>query len=539
MSRPYFEKTLQRHKQDLHDVFIGKKQNLRFNKKLGLAYITIIEQLKHYKGEFAGQSIKLEGWQKRSIAIAFGWEKLDSKGRWVRRFNTQFWFVPRKNGKTILASATSIADSIIRGEQGGEVVYFATKRAQARLAWEGASKMFASNGELKEYVKEAYSKLTFLKNDTSFFTLGRDSDTEDGLNVSIGIADEHHAHPDDRLWDVVKSSQGARVQPLMISITTAGFNIESPAYNLYRYAKQVLEGIVEDDNFFAFVAEADKKDDPFEESTWKKANPNYGVSVSSDEFAHAAKEAKERPEKLNNFLVKRLNRWTNAAQSYLPYDKWMECATEEMVPFEDNIMGLDLSIADDFSAKVLTFKKDDIVYLKPQFYIPKKRVYERERELKVPLSTWVREGYITATPGSSIDHVYITKDIEEDLPTCEAFCYDPYKAGVIVNKLTNENGFDGCIPIRQGYLSLSAPTKYFLDLVRETKIRHPNNPVFNWMVSNLAILTDASGNIKPNKSNPNAKIDGPAAFINTLAYLILKTDKKPSNPYEERGFRFL
>jgi len=538
MSKPYYEKTFDRHKQDLEDINSGKKKNLRFNKKLGIAYISIIEQLKHYKGEFAGTTIKLEDWQKKGIAIAYGWEKLNSKGRWVRRFNTQFWFIPRKNGKTILASGTSIADSIIRGEQGGEVVYFATKRAQAKLAWEGSSKMFASNPELNEFTREAYSKLIFSKNDTSFSTLGRDSDTEDGLNVSIGIADEHHAHPDDKLWDVVKSSQGARLQPLMISITTAGFNIESPAYNLYRYAKQILDGVIEDDNFFAFIAEADRKDNPFNESTWIKANPNYGISVSPDEFAQAAKEAQERPEKLNNFLVKRLNLWTNSSESYLPYEKWMDCAGE-MIDFKNHIKGLDLSIVDDFSANISVCEEEGIVYLKPQFYIPADRVYERERELKVPLSTWVRQGYITATPGPSIDYDYIVKDIESELDTCEAFCYDPYKATVIVNKLENEYGYGSCIPIRQGYLTLSAPTKYFLDLIREKKIRHPDNPVFNWMVSNLSILTDASGNIKPNKSNPNAKIDGPAAFINVLAYLISKKNEETTSVYEERGIRFL
>ncbi|NOX15971.1 MAG: terminase large subunit [Epsilonproteobacteria bacterium] len=538
MSKPYYEKTFLRHKKDLADVASGKKPNLRFNKKLGFAYIAIIEQLKHYKGEWAGTYIKLEDWQKKVVMIAFGWEKLNSKGEWVRRFNTVFFFLPRKNGKTILVSGISIADSIVRGEQGGEVVFFATKRSQAKLAWDGTEKMLTSNKELKEYVKEAYSKLTFTKNETTFSTLGRDSETEDGLNVTVGVADEHHAHPDDRLWDVVKSSQGARKQPLMMSITTAGFHIESPAYNLYIYAKQILDGVIEDDNFFAFIAEARAKDDPFDESTWEDANPNYGISISKDEFAQAAKEAKERPEKLNNFLVKRLNRWTNAAQSYLPYDKWMDCAGD-MVPFETNIIGEDLSITDDFSSSVFVYEKNGYIYLNPKFYIPKNRIYERERELRVPLSAWVRDGYITATHGDSIDYDFICADIEKQLPTCEAFCYDPYKAGVIVNKLEKEFGFDSCIPIRQGFLTLSTPTKYFLDLVRDGKIIHPNNPVFNWMISNLSILTDASGNIKPNKSRPNAKIDGPAAFINVLAYLISSKTEEITSVYEERGIRYI
>lgn len=538
MSKPYYEKTFERHKKDLEAVKNGQRDDIRFNKKLGFLYVGIIEQLKHYKGELAGQLIKLEEWQKKAIMIAMGWEKKNAKGEWVRRFNTLFWFMPRKQGKTIMASGLSIADVLIRGEQGGEVVYFATKRAQAKLAWDGTENMLMGNEELKAYTKEAYSTLTFSKNDTTFTTLGRDSDTEDGLNVSIGVADEHHAHPDDSLWDVVKSSQGARKQPLMISITTAGFKIEGPAYQLYTYAKKILDGVIEDDSVFAFICEADPEDDPFKEETWIKANPNYGVSIDKDEFARAAQEAYERPDKLNNFLVKRLNRWTTAAESYLPYDKWMACKGD-LVPFKSNVIGNDLSVSDDFSAKILTYRENGKIYVKCKFYIPEANIQDRERELKVPLFSWVKSGYITATPGTSINYDYIIADIEKDLETCEAFCYDPYKAAVIVNKLETEHGFDACIPIRQGFLTLSSPTKYLLDLIKEGTIVHDGNPVMNWMVSNMTILTDPSGNIKPNKSNPNAKIDGVAAFINTLAYYITKKEEVIESPYEQHGIRFL
>lgn len=538
MSKPYYEKTFERHKRDLLSVESGIRSDIRFNKKIGLAYVAIIQKLKHYKGELAGQYIILAEWQIKSIVIAMGWERKNSKGEWVRRFNTLFWFLPRKNGKTILASGLSIADIILRGEQGGEVVYFATKRAQAKLAWDGTEKMLMSHPELKEYTKEAYSKLTFSKNDTTFTTLGRDSDTEDGLNVSIGIADEHHAHPDDSLWDVVKSSQGARKQPLMVSITTAGFNIASPCYNLYLHAKKVLDEVFEDDSLFAFIAEADADDDPFAESTWIKANPNYGISVGVDDFRISAKEAYERPDKLNNFLVKKLNRWTNQAEAYLPYDKWMKCAGE-LIAFKRNVIGMDLSIADDFSANIVVCEENGKVYIKSKFYIPESNILDRERELKVPLFSWVKSGYITATPGNSIDYDYITADIEKDLSTCDAFCYDPYKAIVIVSKLEKQYGFESCIPIRQGFLSLSSPTKYLLDLVRDEKIVHDNNPVMNWMVSNLSILMDPSGNIKPNKSSQTAKIDGVGALINILAYIITSKETQKVNPYESRGIRFI
>jgi len=538
--KPYYEKTFERHRKDLEDIKNGVKLNLRFNENLANAYIKIIEQLKHYKGVLAGKHLKLESWQKKSIAIAFGWQKLNSQGQWVRRFNTVFFFIPRKNGKTILASAIAIADSIILGETGGEVIIFATKRNQAKLAWAGCENMFLAHNDLKKNCKVAYSTITMLKNNTTFTTLGRDSDTEDGLNATIGIADEYHAHPDNSLWDVIKSSQGARKQPLMLAITTAGFKISSPAYNMYQYAKKVVEGIIEDDNFFAFIAEADKDDDPFDENTWIKANPNYGVpgAIDRDTFAIDAKEAKERPELRNNFIVKRLNKWTTAAETFIPYEDWESCAGE-VVSFKNQIVGMDLSIADDFTSTVNIYKKDGLFYIKPRFYIPQKNILERERTLHIPLSSWIEQGYITATPGASIDDSYITNDLIEELAITEAICYDPYKAAVIINEIENEHGYDSCIPIRQGFLTLSNPTKYFLDLVRDKKIVHDNNPVMNWMVSNMSILTDAAGNIKPNKSDLNAKIDGAAALINALAYLVMKKDEIIVNPYKENGFRFL
>jgi phage terminase large subunit-like protein len=537
----YYEKTFERHKRDLATVESGAKPNLRFNKKLGLAYIQIIESMKHYKGELAGQNIKLEAWQKKSICIAFGWERKSSRGKWVRRFNTVFFFIPRKNGKTLLASAITIADSIIRFEIGGEVVIFATKNKQAKLAWTGVEHMVKAHKELKEDCKITYGVITMQKTDTTFSTLGRDSDTEDGSNPSIGVADELHAHPDNSLYEVVESGQGSRIQPLMFGITTAGINMFSPGYNMYEYAKNILEERIEDDSFFAFIAEPDKEDDPFEESTWAKANPNYGVSVSKDYMERQAKQAYERPELKNNFLIKNLNVWTNSAESFIPYEKWKACAGEMIdtsLTGVELVQGFDLSIADDFSAKASIYKYENKFYVKMKHYIPKENLFEREKTLKVPLISWVSEGWITATPGSTIDYDFIYEDMVEHLDICKAVVYDPWKAKHLLKRL-EDNGYEDNIPLRQGFGSISSPTKFFLDLVKEGNLVHENDPVLNWMVSNLTIVTDATGNIKPDKTNPNKKIDGPAAIINALSYFEATQDEKTINVYEERGMRSL
>ncbi|MFT7880896.1 MAG: terminase TerL endonuclease subunit [Sulfurimonas sp.] len=569
MLKPYYEKTFERHRRDIEAVERGEKPHLRFNKKLGMAYITVLQSFRHYKGAKAKKKelFVLEEWQKKAVAIWGGWEKLNSDGKWVRRFGESFWFVPKKNGKTILGSGLGIADSIIRGEQGGEVYSFATKEEQAKLAWTGFDELIKNHDELKQYRELAYSTLRLTKNNTIFKALGRDSKTIDGINASFGLADERHAHPDNSLRDNVKSSMAAREQPHMMDITTAGFNIASPCYLDYEHAKKVVEGTIEDDDLFVFVAEAPQKPEGdeyddwyFREEVWEAANPNYGVSVDKDFLANEAKKAKERPEKLNAFLVKHLNVWTTAAQSYLPLDKWNACKGE-VDATGSFIGGMDLSLTDDFSSFMKVYKKGDKYHIKGKYYVPADTLQERERTLRVPLLSWATSGYITATPGETINYMYIYNDIIKDIGNMEAFCYDVYKAKKLVkliaepldtdtlfefdedmdhNNLDMYKGtYDECIPIVQGYRDLSEPTITLLNLIKDGKIVHDGDPVLAWMVSNMVVTQNAQGNVMPDKSEPSRKIDGVAAVINALAYLIHKTEKKETSVYEERGMRSL
>ena len=536
-TKTYYLKTFDRHKRDL----LRDDPNLRYNPTIAKKYRDLTETFSHYKGSKAGTRIVLKDWQKKIISILFGWEKRKADGTWIRRFRTGFIFIPRKNGKTLIGASMMIADMIIRAEQGGETAFFATKRDQAKLAYTPAITMLKKNPLTKKYISEKYGKAIYSPTEDELYALGRDSTTLDGLNVTRALADEHHAHPDDSLWNVVKSSQMARREPFMLSITTAGFNISSPAYSMYEYAKKVLDGVIEDDSFFAFVAEPppkpkDDADFYFREDTWKSANPNYGVSIDPEEFALSAKEAKERPEKLNNFLVKYLNVWTTSEESYLPLDDWQKCQGE-VKTIGRVILGMDLSIRDDFTALAKIYKVDDKYHIKMNFYIPKDRAFERERELKVPLVSWIQEGWITATEGNSIDYDYILHDIIDKLDTTEAFCYDPYQARYIVKKL-EEEGYDDIFPIRQGFLTLSEPTARLLKLIRDGSIVHDGNPVLTWMISNMSVLSDPAGNVKPNKKDINRKIDGVAAIINCLAYLVHEDEPKVS-VYEERGLRTL
>jgi len=551
-NRPYYEKTFQRHQKDLEDVVSRRRDDIRFNKKLGIAYVIVIENLKHFEGELTGQLIRLEEWQKKAITINFGWQKKrlgkdgnpvikDGKIQWVRRFNSAFWYIPRKNGKSILASGIAIAESILSPERGNQIVSYATKKDQAKIVWNGCQKMIDSNKELRKKSSVAYSTINIKPTSATIKPLGRDSSTEDGLNVGMGIGDETHAHASREMREVIESSQGARLNPMMFDITTAGFDTASPGYQEYEYAKKVMDGVIEDDSYFAFICELDKNDDPFDESVWHKANPNLGVSKTWDYMRKQAKQAQERAETRNNFLVKDLNRWTNASENFIKFEDWQKCYRKN-VDISNALavfLGVDLSRVDDFTALAATYMlPNNRFHTTQHYYIPQSRVKERESELRAPLTKWILEGYITATPGDTIDYDYIEQDIMAKIASSEVdeICYDPYAARTLISNIERNSDFDGCIQIRQGYLTISEPTYNFKDCIKNETLTHDGNPVTKWMVSNLSIINDANGNIKPDKRKPNRKIDGCAAIINTLARAITYEHEEKS-VYESRGIR--
>jgi phage terminase large subunit-like protein len=359
----------------------------------------------------------------------------------------------------------------------------------------------------------------------------------------------------------------ARKQPHMMDITTAGFNVASPCYLDYEHAKKVVEGIIEDDDLFVFIAEAPKKPDGdeyddwyFREEVWRAANPNYGVSVDRDFLANEAKKAKERPEKMNAFLVKHLNVWTTASQNYIPLDKWEACKGEVDASGEF-VGGMDLSLLDDFCSFMKVYKKGDKYHIKGNYYVPEDTLLERERKLRVPLFTWATNGYVTATPGATVNYMYIYNEIIKDIDNMEALGYDIYKAKKLIKLIeepldtdlllefeddidhdnldTYKGTYDGCIPIVQGFRDLSEPIITLLKLIIDGKIVHDGDPVLTWMVSNFTVITNAQGNVMLDKSEQTRKIDGVAGIINALAILIHKNDKKETSVYESRGMRSL
>jgi len=544
---PTYELTFQRHELDKARVERGDAPHLRFNKKLGMVYVQLLQKLRHYKGEYAGKPFVLEDWQKKSVAIWAGWERQNDAGEWVRRFSDSFWFLPKKNGKTILASGLAVVDTIVRGEEGGEVYAYATQRKQAQLAWVGFEKLLKSNKELKELTHVAYSTITFSKNDTTFDTFGRDSDSVEGVNPTFAVADERHLHKDNSVKDNVTTAMIARKQPHHLVITTAGVNVESPCHQDYAYAKKVLEGVIDDDRLFVFIAEApaapegvDKTAFYMTEEVWKMANPNYGVSVTVDGMKKRAKEAIDKPETMNSFLTKHLNVWDMRGDGFVTVAEWNACRVDSLNKQGKLIIGLDLSFRDDFSARVNVYQNGRYFDIEPVSYIPKENIRQRDRELGVPLVKWVNEGYIVATEGKTIDQEYILEDIVGVLEITEFIGYDPTYAKTLIKRVENEYGFKNCVMVRQTTWGLTLATNFLRDLIRERRIRHLGDPVMNWHMSNVRTTADNQGNIKPDREKAKNKIDLVAALINALACVVAgEMPVESKSIYEERGLRSL
>ena len=341
-----------------------------------------------------------------------------------------------------------------------------------------------------------------------------------------------HAMSDSSLFDVVKSSMGARKQPFVLIISTAGFNLMSPLVSELEHGRDILNNNIIDDGYFAFICEPKPDADPFSIEALRASNPNMGVSISEEYLLQEAETAKTRPDKLVPYLTKHLNIFTNQSEIFLPIDDWKKCSSTENDPIDisDAIyasIGTDLSVSDDWTAVATTFLfADNTLYTKVKLFIPDHNMRIRAKELKVPLEAWVKEGHVTVTHGNTINQGEIYNYIVSQIELCNEMNidvthgYDPYKAKWIVAHLENEASFENNESIPQGFRTMTEPLNMLLSSVKGYNIIHEHNPALNWMASNLAIQFDSYGNMKPDKTERNRKIDGIASILNTICVLI-------------------
>jgi phage terminase large subunit-like protein len=354
------------------------------------------------------------------------------------------------------------------------------------------------------------------------------------------VVDELHVQPNRDLVDVLVTSTGARRQPLVVFITTAGFNRESICYEYHEYARQVSEGIIDDPSFFSYVLTTDEDADWLDEKVWAEVNPGLGIQVKWDYLRNEARHAKHVPAYQNTFRRLHLNQWTAQESRWLDMAAWDDCdmrVDPKLLEGAECYGGLDLASTSDIASFVLDFPSDEgeeerHAWL-PFFWIPEENMSERARKDRVPYDAWVRDGLMATTEGNVIDYGYILRDIEQlgEKYNIQEIAFDMWGAFQISQQLDGL-GFT-VIGFGQGYKSMKHPTTELLRLVLDKKIVHGGNPVLRWMADNVVVDQDPAGNMKPNKAKSREKIDGIVAGIMALDRAV--RHESGDSVYDERG----
>ncbi len=524
-----------RHRRDQET---GAARGLHFDERAAKIAIAFSRLLKHSKGEWAGTPLVLEPWQQFIFWNIFGWKRADG----TRRFRTAILEVARKNGKTTMGAGIGLYLLLADGEPGAEIYSAATKRDQARISHSEATRMAKSSPQLRREVRIYKDNIHIPDTASKFEPLGADLNTLDGLNIHGAIVDEIHAHKSRDLWDLLETATGARRQPLMFGISTAGFDRQSLFFAQHQYTQKILEQVIEDDTWFGMIYAIDEGDDWQDEATWVKANPNIDVSKKRDDMRRLAAKAREMPSALNAFQRLHLNIWTQSETKWIDLPHWRGCGQAvdaEGLRGRTCYGGLDLSSTTDISALVLVFPPqmpEDSHQILCRFWIPDEAMRERSRRDRVPYDVWVRQGYVTATPGNVIDYDFIIAQIEQDAQMYDLreLAFDRWGAARIQTQLMDRFGAEFMIQFGQGFRSMSPPMKELEKLILSEKLAHGNNPVLTWMADNLVARSDPAGNIKPDKERSREKIDGLVALIMGLDRAIRRAPRQRSI-YEERG----
>lgn len=472
-----------------------------------------IEAQYHTKGKWAQKKehLLLEPWQIFFVCNVFGWV---SKDKGLRRYREVLLLVPRKNGKSALAAAIGLYMLCADGEYGAEVYTGATSEKQAKEVFTPAQIMARMNPDMCDYFGVAVnaSNIHILSNGSKMEPII--GNPPDGSSPSCAIADEVHEHKDSRLIDTMVTGMGARDQPLMLYITTAGDNIAGPCYQLQLEAQQCLDGTMENDKLFALIYGIDQGDDWTEVNTLKKANPNFGVSVSDDFLLSQLQNAKNSARKQSAFLTKHLNVWVGSRDAFFNVDKWNQCKSDVFLKDyygRQIYIGLDLASRVDIAALEILIPDGDDYIRFGKYYLPESALDGNDH-----YKAWSIEGWLTITEGEIIDFNEIKNDI---LELCSQFevrelAYDPFQATMLITELMAEGV--PVVEMRPTVLNFSEPMKALDGIIRANKIKHNGDPVQTWMIGNVTAKEDAKENVYPRKERPENKIDGVVALIMAL-----------------------
>ena len=487
--------------------------------------IEFIERFcRNSKGEWAGHTVELGLFQKAFIAALFGFVDAETG---LRKYRESLFLVGRKNGKSTMAAGIALYCMIADNEPGAGIFSTATKYAQAKLLFDEARNMVKQSPELSRYIRKRKQDMYCDALMAKFQPLGRNSDTLDGLNASLVVMDELHGVRDRNLYEVMKQSQSARRQPLLLMITTAGTVRECIYDDMYSYACNVLDGVVKDDSFLPVLYELDSAKEWGDPEAWPKANPGLGTIKKLDDLQRKVERAKSSAADLPGILCKDFNVRQNAAQAWLTFDDIDNPETFDLEKFRNcyAIGGADLSITTDLTCATLLFvdKETEKRYVTQMYWLPQESFHERVHKDKIPYDIWKDRGLLRLCAGNTIRYSDVTAWFNEMLNdygiTPLWIYYDSYSARYWVDEM-QQYGFPmvRCI---QGAKTLSLPMQQMGADLRAKKINYNNSPVLKWCLTNTGIMTDRNGNIVPIKAQqPKMRIDGMASMLDAYVGLM-------------------
>lgn len=503
---------------------IANPKEFIFDEKRGNRPIEFIERFcKHSKGEWAGKPVKLELFQKAYIQALFGFIHKDTKRR---KYKESLFLVARKNGKSTMLAGIALYMLIADNEAGAEVYGVATKKDQSKIIFDEVCNMVSQSPELRRFIKKRKSDLYSALTMSKLVPLGKNSDTLDGLNSHLVIMDELHSIKDRNLYEVMKQSQSARRQPLLVMITTAGTVRECIYDDMYDYAVKVVDGVITDNTFLPILYELDSKEEWKDPTKWLKANPALGTVKKLSDLADKVERAKQSPKDLSGILCKDFNIRQTLSSAWLTFEDIDNTSKFDIEKFRGSyaIGGADLSITTDLTcATLLMIDKDTGERCIHQMYwLPEDNFFKRVTEEKIPYDKWLELGLLRLCKGNTISYSDVTQwyleMVNKQGITPAWIYYDSYSAKYWVEEMESY-GFNmvRCI---QGAKTLSLPMQLLGADLQAKKVNYNNNPMLKWCLTNTGIQTDRNGNIVPIKNqSPKQRIDGTASLLDAYVGL--------------------
>lgn len=500
----------------------------------------VFRKLKHSKGRrFNGMAFELSDWQKLEIiAPVFGWKNADG----TRIIRTVYIEIPRKQGKSAIASGLALVLLAADGEPGAEVYAAAGSLAQAGRVFDESRNMVLKSPALRRRCRVLRKAIEYPSTNSVFTVVSSAGDLAHGLNVSGAVIDELHVHKRRDLVDAIETGTGFRDQPLVIFITTADEGEEGTIYaEKHEYTRKCATGIVVDPTFYGVIWAAADDDDPLDETTWYKAMPGLGVTVQIDFLRSEARKAEVSPAALSRFCRLYLNQRRRAATRWLNLAAWDLSAGPELdlerLKGARAWGGLDLSSVSDMTAYLLIVEDPndhELLHAIPTFWLPGENVADLELKLRVPLQEWIDAGHVHKTEGNAIDYDVVEQAVLDSAKyfDLQQVSYDRLFAGQMVQHLM-EHKVD-VAPVSQTFLGMSPASKELERLTLTTKLLHHGHPVLRWHAECVEVLRDNHDNIKPVKPDRNKsskRIDGIAAEVMALDGWIRRTVKSPSYVY--------